>query len=315
MALGRMRRGAALIGGVAAIAWAGGAQAALVDLGQYSAFVTGNFSAANGSADSGIAAGGAVSLNSYTVGAALGPSARGSDTLVVGGSLAATGGQLHSGNAVVGGGATLNRFNIVKGDIRQGSPIDFAAQGLLLNTLADSLGAMAANGTTAMQWGGLSLTGSQSGLNIFTVQAADLANANNFKIIAPRDSQVLVNIVGGSASLRNMGFALQGVAGGDVLFNFYEAGSIDMSGIGLAGSILAPGATVNFNNGQLNGLLVAANYAGSSTQLGGGYTGDLLKAPLNPVPEPGSWALMIAGFGLVGLMLRRTRAIRLTAIV
>lgn len=315
MALDRVRRGAALAGALAAILWAGGAQAALVDLNPYSAFVLGNFSAAGGSSGGGIAAGGAASLSSYTVGASLGPSARGSDTLVVGGSLSATGGQLHSGNAVVGGGAALDRFTIVKGDIRQGAPIDFTAQGLQLNALADSLGAMAANGTTAMQWGGLSLTGGQSGLNIFTVRAVDLANANSFKIVAPKDSQVLVNVVGGSASLRNMGFALQGVAAGDVLFNFYEAGSIDLSGIGLAGSILAPGATVNFNNGQLNGLLIAANYASSSTQLSGGYTGDLLKAPLNPVPEPGSWALMIAGFGLVGLMLRRTRALRLTAIV
>lgn len=31
--------------------------------------------------------------------------------------------------------------------------------------------------------------------------------------------------------------------------------------------------------------------------------------PSGPVPEPASWAMMIAGFGLTGAMLRRRRAV------
>nr|WP_318771533.1 PEPxxWA-CTERM sorting domain-containing protein [Thermaurantiacus sp.] len=29
--------------------------------------------------------------------------------------------------------------------------------------------------------------------------------------------------------------------------------------------------------------------------------------PINPIPEPAAWALMIAGFGLVGMAARRRR--------
>lgn len=314
MAFG-FRRCVAFAGGFAAIVWAGGAQAALVDLSQYNAFVLGSFNAYNSQTQGRIAAGGSVNLANYNVASGLGAAGQGTATLIAGGSLSASNGRLSTGNAVAAGSSALNGFTLANGSLVAGSPIDFAAQGVLLNALSDSLGALAANGATVKQWGGITLTGTQSGLNIFTLQASDLTGANNFVIDAPTGSQVLVNVVGGAASLQNMGFSVRGAAASDVLLNFYEAGAINLGGIGLEGSILAPGAAVNFNNGHLDGLLVAASYNGGGALRDGGYTGELLKAPLNPVPEPASWAMMIAGFGLVGIMLRRTRAIRLTAIV
>lgn len=41
--------------------------------------------------------------------------------------------------------------------------------------------------------------------------------------------------------------------------------------------------------------------------------GDILLAGGGVIPEPGTWAMMIAGFGLVGAGLRRRRAAALTA--
>ena len=38
------------------------------------------------------------------------------------------------------------------------------------------------------------------------------------------------------------------------------------------------------------------------------FTGGEIRGQLRAVPEPASWALMIAGFGLVGARLRRRRA-------
>jgi hypothetical protein len=43
-----------------------------------------------------------------------------------------------------------------------------------------------------------------------------------------------------------------------------------------------------------------------STQFPGGE----VRANLTLVPEPGSWMMMIAGFGLTGMMLRRRKTVR-----
>ena len=307
MAFYMVRRAAVFAGGVLAVATAGSAHAALVDLTDYNAFVIGSYNGHNSDVQGRLAAGGAVSLVHYGVATGLDASANGTDSLIVGGSLTATDGQLHYGNAVIGGASSLTRFSTPNGTVTGGSPIDFAEQATLLGSLADSLGAMAANGTTTKEWGGIKLLGTDAGLNVFTVQASDLRGANDFVITAPEGSQVLVNVVGGSASLQNMGFSVKGAAASDVLLNFYQAGSLNLGGIGIQGSILAPDASVNFNNGQLNGLLIAANYNGGGQLHDTGYTGDLLTVPSGPVPEPATWAMLIAGFGLVGTALRRAR--------
>ncbi|SNS52295.1 PEP-CTERM protein-sorting domain-containing protein/choice-of-anchor A domain-containing protein [Sphingomonas laterariae] len=308
MALTVIRRAAMVACAATAMIGATAAQAALVDLTGYNAFVLGSYTGFNSDVEGRLAAGGSVSLTNYAVGSALGSAANGTNSLIAGGGLAATNGQLFNGNAVVAGGSSLTSFNIANGTLSNGpSPIDFTAQGVSINALADQLGTLGVNGSTVAQWGGVTLTGAQSGLNIFTLDASVLSGANNFTIIAPTGSQVLVNVTGGAASLQNMGFNLNGVAASNVLLNFYEAGSLSMNGIGIHGSVLAPGAAVNFNNGQLNGLLVAGSFYGSGELHNKGYTGGLLTSNTAPVPEPASWAMMIAGFGLIGTAIRRAR--------
>lgn len=307
MAFFSVRRTAVLVCGVAAILGAGSAQAALVDLNQYNAFILGNYDGYYSDVQGRLAAGGNVGLNGYSVGSGLNAAANGTSTLVVGGNLTATNGQLFRGNAVVGGTSSVNGFTIANGSVGNGSVIDFAQQGLLVGALADSLGAMGSNGSAVKQWGGIYLTGAQSDLNVFTLQASDFTGANNFVINAPTGSKVLVNVAGGAATLQNMGFSVNGASASDVLLNFYEAGSLNLGGIGIFGSILAPDAAVNFSNGQMNGLLVAASFKGSGELHNTGYTGGLLHTSMGPVPEPATWAMMIAGFGLVGASMRRAR--------
>lgn len=301
-----VKRTAFLAAAATMLAGAGTAQAALVDLANYNAFVIGSYNGYNSDVQGRLAAGGAVSLTNYGVATNLNSSANGTNTLVAGGGFSGTNGQLYYGDAAVGGASSLTGFNIRSGTVTSGSPIDFVEQAGLIGSLAGSLGQLQANGATENQWGTVRLTGSNAGLNIFTVNASDLSSANNFVITAPTGSEVLVNVIGGSASMRNMGFSVNGVSSSDVLMNFYQAGSLDLGGIGIWGSILAPNAAVNFNNGQLNGLLVAASFNGGGELHNTGYTGGLLTST-TPVPEPASWAMMIAGFGLIGTIMRRVR--------
>ena len=102
---------------------------------------------------------------------------------------------------------------------------------------------------------------------------------------------------------------------------------------GLQGAIwqvINPGYSVVSGNGALNGYIGAytgANYAANLTGYGTVHSGTLFLTEtgkygtrsahqsfaFGAVPEPATWALMIAGFGMMGATLRRSRQ-RLAAV-
>lgn len=72
-----------------------------------------------------------------------------------------------------------------------------------------------------------------------------------------------------------------------------------------------------FGNDTPNPLSAYAFTSGGnwfSNPLGVGVRISGVAGPVNPVPEPASWAMMIAGFGLVGGMMRRKNALTVTKI-
>ena len=64
-----------------------------------------------------------------------------------------------------------------------------------------------------------------------------------------------------------------------------------------AGAVRGPVNTIYSNNGSMQGFVVGASHAA-----GQGFIGNQ-----GAVPEPATWGLMIAGFGLSGMVLRRRR--------
>lgn len=99
-----------------------------------------------------------------------------------------------------------------------------------------------------------------------------------------------------------------------VIWNFYEATSINFTTM-VNGSVLAPYALISnvtpiegsvavraFNQG---GEIHLGTYDKGQTFLTGTNTGD--------VPEPASWVMLIAGFGLVGASMRRRRGVAVAA--
>jgi hypothetical protein len=125
---------------------------------------------------------------------------------------------------------------------------------------------------------------------------------------------VVVNVAGSNITLPgSINFASANGLGASVIWNFYEATSINLSSKVWYGSILAPTADLKFGNG-IEGSIVARNIVQNGEARLGGFSGALSIAQRlaedvrAAVPEPATWAMMILGFGAIGHMVRRRRA-------
>ncbi len=208
-----------------------------------------------------VAVGRDAKFSTYSIGDQL-PSGSG-DVLIVGRDLTYTSGAIYNGNVVYGHSTNLpiSAVSITGGSLRKDTPINFAAAKVALQSLSSTLSAYTVNGTTAFQWGGLTLTGSDPYLNVFSVNGSNLSSANNVEIDVPNGSAVLVNISGTTLTWTG-GLVVNGTAITNVLYNFYQASSITIQGINVTGSILAPFAAVNFVSGVQNGQMICLSLTG-----------------------------------------------------
>jgi len=276
----------------------------------YNVFVFKDFKANSSDVQGRLAAGGNVTINNYSVGTSLTDGNNGSANLVAGGKLVAKNGQLFHGSAVAGSLDVAGSFSAPKGTISTGAlPVDFSAEQLRLSSLSTTLAAKATtNGATGgLQWGGYYLNTNSSGLSVFNIAAT---NVNNFSLTSTAaNAIVLINVSGTSANFQNMGFSFSGIDASHVLFNFVDATSITINGVGFLGSVLAPKADVAFNNGNFAGTLIAKSLSGGGEFHLAKFQGDLLDAPKPlvqaAVPEPSTWMTMILGLGVAGFALRR----------
>ena len=208
-----------------------------------------------------VAVGRNASFGNYSIGDQL--PGYSSDVLIVGNELTFTSGAVYNGNIVYGNTTNLPQYavSINGGTLRQDNPINFAAAKVYLENLSTTLGGYTVNGTTTMQWGGLTLSGADPFLNVFSVSGSDLSSANNMEINVPNGSVVLVNIDGTNVSWMG-GLTVTGTAINNVLYNFYQATQLTIQGIDVKGSILAPFADVNFASGVQNGQMMCKSLTG-----------------------------------------------------
>ncbi len=90
----------------------------------------------------------------------------------------------------------------------------------------------------------------------------------------------------------------------DVLYNFYQATSIQLGGA-MVGSVLAPDAAVTGNGQQFDGSLVAASF--SSGTAGGTEFHNLIFAGTTFTPEPAPLACVGAGLIVLAFVRKRRR--------
>ena len=143
---------------------------------------------------------------------------------------------------------------------------------------------------------------------LFNVNASQLGNEINFNLLdfSAGDATIVINVGGTNITwLSNPVGNYDGSLNQSVIWNFYEATNIDFQRM-VHGSILAPFAQIA-NNTALEGSVVAKSFNMNGEVHLGAYDGDLEFGEV--VPEPATWAMMIAGFGLVGTAMRRRRAV------
>lgn len=275
---------------------------------EYNIYVLGNMNQTSDS-EGRVAVAGNATLSNYGVGDRL-PAGTTGNSLVVGGNLTYNGGQVFHGSTVYGGTLTGN-FGSPNGTVSQGTGLDFAAASSYLTTASNYWGGLGSNGQTVEYYGGVRLIGTQSDLNVFTVSGDYLSKSWGVNIDAPAGSTVLINVTGDSSAFRNLGFSFEDLNGDgkgtvsrqNVIYNFVDATSLTINGAGIQGSVLAPKANVQFDNGNINGQLIAGNLSGSGEAHNYLFQGSL-PTPVQ-VPEPSSSLLVIAAGGLLAMRRRR----------
>ena len=290
-----------------AVATAGAAAPITLSLSEAHGFnllTWGNASLINSDTEGRVAVGGNATFSSYSIGTHAGAGNPAQAAFVVGGNLSAGHGQVYNGSIFVGGsysgpGYALNSApgSTLSSGLGAGLPFDFGAAQAALTAKSTTYGAADATGSTLLQWSTLTLTGTGDDLNIFELSAAQLASASGLVIDVAQGSRVLVNVTGQAATFQNMGIFTSASAN-NILFNFHEATSLSLSGIGVIGSILAPHADVFFQSGQMNGQLVAKSFSGASWGVG-----ELHHHPFNNDTPPPSVPDAAATGGLVGFAL------------
>lgn len=294
------------------------AAAGTIDLGiasNYSAFVFGDYTTQGNSVGGALAIGG----NATLAGNSIANSQHNDYGLVIGGNFNTVYGGSVNGSAWIGGNNGITQSYSVAGHVDTAAtavaPVDFAAARTQLTTLSSDLAKVDATGSYAAmnQWNQASkvFTGSGSNVEFFSLSASEFSSFNNltFSNIAA-GTTLIFNVAGQSATL---GWQWQGLGNQyNVLFNFYEATSVTLNSASLNASILAVNATINPGSGNLSGTIVANNWNNSVTLGKGGFAAadtPLFGTAVAAVPEPSSYALLLAGMAIIGFTANRRKRI------
>lgn len=154
--------------------------------------------------------------------------------------------------------------------------------------------------------------GAGTGVAVFAIGDLNAALKNRSQLIFNMPvgyDAVVVNVAGLSVSLpSSINFNGPSGLGTKVIWNFFEATTVNLGSKSWYGSVLAPNADLRINN-FIEGSVVARNMTQNGEVHMKTFSGSLSVDEMRAaVPEPATWALMILGFGAVGVMLRRRRS-------
>jgi choice-of-anchor A domain-containing protein len=235
-----------------------------VRLNDYNLFLLGDYSGGHDVLGK-VAAGGNITMTDFAVGSGL-PVGDIAQTLVAGGDLTLSSGGVW-GDAWHGGNfSSDSSVTFARGQVSQGTPINFTARGTELSNLSAQLASLTINGTTTLEsWGGIMLHGTDPAVNVFQVNASAFTGAALLSIDAPAGSLAVLNILGSSATFTGFGQSFSGgIDQQGVLFNFVDATAIDAQGFGFWGTVLAPQAHITFNDGSFDGGIYAHSFTGNA---------------------------------------------------
>ncbi len=208
-----------------------------------------------------LAVGEYADLRGYSVGDQL--PAHSGNVLVVGGHLTFITGRVYNGKAVYQDYITSTMGFSADDGIVKDSVLNFPAAKLAFETLSSQLSNLSNTDTVAyLPNNSVILNGSRNGLNVFHVDGSALLTKNDMNITAPANSTVLVNISGKDSRLFG-GFEVNGTTKDKVMLNFYEAETLNFSGVDVKASVLAPKADLTFPAGIVTGQMIVRKMTGS----------------------------------------------------
>ena len=269
---------------------------------------------------------GNANVGGFTIGSRLYSSDGITDALVCGGTLNLVSSinqwgwtQISGGNAVYVDGINGERYSTLHGTTRQEAALSINDLGNVVSggtTAADLLDKLRRNSaelstmdnygvsTLDIQSWNITLEGSDAQLNIFNVSAEDWSSKSTYQITAPENSTVIINIHGtGAVNTQNAGLNLSGVSAGNVLYNFVDSTFLSGSGFSYQGTVLAPYADAEFQNGNIEGqFIIGGDFENKGSFEFHNTTFDD-SALEQSIPEP--MATSFISFGGLGLLLAK----------
>jgi len=235
----------------------------LISLPPYSIYVRFNATMMNSQNQGPMAVGGNCTLSHYSVGTALNSTNAPTNVLVVGGNLNFTQGSVNNGNILVTGKAQVSEVSVPNGQILYGpTGIDFATVFGNIEAYTQYVAQLTPNGVVSTLYSNMTLTGSDTLLNVFLLTSQQLQQATQLNVIAPAQSWVVINVPGETNSMSGMQMNINQIDRTRVLWNFFETTSLNMQGISVQGTLLGPRATIDFPNGGIDGSIYAESIVG-----------------------------------------------------
>ena len=293
---------------IAAVAAMGGAHATVLDLtlGNANVFAFNDFKAPQADVEGAIMAGRDVSLSNYSVNDK-NVDAYGGYSLIVGRNFSFTSGAVMNGDTYVGGTSTLNQSGTLAKPVKGGAaPVDMAALAASLTRTSQALTQVATTGSAQQKWGGVYISGTNSAVEVIDLDASWLTSSSYYNLSNMKAGATLIVNFSGSSATFSGGY--QAFDGYNVLFNFADATTLNIA-TGFTANVLAPNASVTDGSGVINGNVVVNNW-NSGVQINANHYFVATDIPglASAVPEADTYAMMLAGVGLVGLLARRRAA-------
>lgn len=265
------------------------AQADLAAALPFNVVSLGDFVSGHSDVEGRLAVGGRLDVWHYGVGL------RDPDGVVaaVGGHLLASDAAFHGDVAVAGeawfDNAGLYREDGTAGVVHRGSGVDFDALAAGLERASDVLSSVAATGPTIAGGTHLRLVGGRPDVNVFRLGADALARTQHLTIEVPDGAHAIINVHGDAVRFQNFGVFPTSLDPSRVLFNAAEARTVRIEAFGFRGSLLAPRASVDFDNGRFDGQLFAGAVLGDGLgdgQPDGQFNHVAYNPPVCVVDEP-----------------------------
>lgn len=193
-------------------------------------------------------------------------------------------------------------------DVAAGLAVKMSALSNNLTALSTQLASLNVLGTITSTNNALNYSGATGGYAVFTMTEAAFTDQNaNFDNLfkgVPSGVTTIINVLG--TNLVERGNINDKSLNQTVIWNFSQAQSLSLKGF--HGTVLAPLAALT-NSSAIEGSIVAKSMQLNGEVHLGTYAGTSSFVTSNAVPEPASWAMLLIGFGTLGGVLRKRRAL------